>query len=128
MNKDRTQKRITGGQTPNTSGGENRISGQDIRTRVTNFDNLDKETLLKKIQELRFVKVELELYLDTHPNCRVALDYYYQTLDALRDLYERYSAFGAPLFASEVQGDTWSWVDKPWPWHRPDSIKGRGEE
>ena len=92
-------------------------------TRVTNFDNLDESALYSKIQELRFVKTELELYLDTHPGCKLALDYYYQTIDALRDLYERHSAHGAPLFASEVQGDSWSWVAKPWPWHNKNDMR-----
>ncbi|MBQ8879567.1 MAG: spore coat protein CotJB [Clostridia bacterium] len=128
MNKDRLNKSSDGGKAPMIRNGTNTNNAQKTGTRTTNFDNLDKDALFTKIQELRFVKAELELYLDTHPGCRVALDYYYQTIDALRDLYERYSAYGAPLFASEVQGDTWSWVDNPWPWHRHGGIDGRGEE
>ena len=85
---------------------------------TANNQNSDKATLYAKIQELRFVKTELELYLDTHPECKVALDYYNQTVSALEDLYARYSAYGDPMVAAMVQGDEWTWVNNPWPWHR----------
>ena len=85
---------------------------------TANNQNSDKATLYAKIQELRFVKTELELYLDTHPECKVALDYYNQTVSALEDLYVRYSAYGDPMVAAMVQGDEWTWVNNPWPWHR----------
>lgn len=78
-------------------------------------------SLAEKIRALTFVKQELELYLDTHPGCRVALDYYHKTIDALKSLTEEYHNTHGPLVASGVTDEVdWTWVDEPWPWHRAD--------
>ncbi len=79
------------------------------------------EQLLEKIRALAFVKTELELYLDTHPNCKVALDYYYQNRDALRELTTLYEETVGPLTADgNVSAEGWNWVEGPWPWQRAD--------
>ena len=78
--------------------------------------NNGKNALLKKIQALSFAKVETELYLDTHPECKAALEYYKNTLEALDELICEYQNKFGPLFAEGVVGDRWSWVDGKWPW------------
>ena len=78
--------------------------------------NNGKNALLKKIQALSFAKVETELYLDTHPECKAALEYYKNTLEALDELMSEYQNKFGPLFAEGVVGDRWSWVDGKWPW------------
>lgn len=75
-----------------------------------------KNALLKKIQALSFAKVETELYLDTHPDCAMALEYYKDTLEALDELMSEYQNKYGPLFAEGVVGNRWSWVDGKWPW------------
>jgi spore coat protein JB len=81
----------------------------------------ENRELLRKIQELSFVKTEIELFLDTHPNSRVALDSYKEVIVALRDLVTRYQAEYGPITAEGgAMGDRWSWVDKPWPWQHED--------
>ena len=88
--------------------------------------------LMEQIRSLSFVKSELELYLDTHPRCKVALDYYYQTVDALNKLIEEHHAKFGPLVAAGSTGtEEWAWVKEPWPWHREADImsgewKGEG--
>ena len=82
-------------------------------------------TLAEQISALKFVKVELELYLDTHPNCRTALDYYQKTLAELDRLVERYENEQGPLSASGVRStDEWTWIGGPWPWQN-EKMKGR---
>ena len=61
----------------------------------------DRAALLGKIRALDFVKVELELYLDTHPSCRSALDYYYQTIDALREMTKHHFVRKSPEMRKE---------------------------
>lgn len=79
--------------------------------------NVNNGSLLEQIRALSFVKVELELYLDTHPECAQALDYYTQTVNALDALIEEYNNTNGPLFASGSAGaDSWTWVKGPWPW------------
>jgi len=83
---------------------------------------------LMAIQELDFVRVELELYLDTHPNCKTAIDYYHKTVDALEELKAEYQAGGTPLVASgAIDTNAWSWINGPWPWQK--EVNGnKGEE
>ena len=73
--------------------------------------------MMKKIQELSFVKCELELFLDTHPESAVALENYKDCIAALDSLKMQYSEKFAPITASGTRGDTWSWTAEPWPWH-----------
>lgn len=83
--------------------------------------------LLKKISALSFVKVELELYLDTHPDCKMALDMYYKTLDELKMLTETYKNTVGPLTAADsVDTESWSWVNMPWPWQEGNGAMGEG--
>ncbi|MFA5528055.1 MAG: spore coat protein CotJB [Peptostreptococcales bacterium] len=75
--------------------------------------------LLRRIQYLSFVLVEVNLYLDTHPTDMAALNYYH-TYKALynRALSEYTSQYG-PLTPGTVESrNRWTWIDKPWPWER----------
>lgn len=80
--------------------------------------NSNKQVLMKRIQQLQFMTVELNLYLDTHPyDIRALMEYniYTQQLMILKRQYEQY--FG-PLtnfgYATSEQG--WKWISEPWPW------------
>ena len=80
-------------------------------------NNVNKGSLSERISELSFVKAELELYLDTHPECRTAIDYYMQTTRALTPLIEEYESTVGPLTAGGVQStEDWTWVRGAWPW------------
>ena len=84
---------------------------------MNNSGNVNNSSLLEEIRALSFVKTELELYLNTHPNCTAALDYYTKTVDALDELMRRYHEGVGPLFASGVTGNNgWTWIKGPWPW------------
>lgn len=84
---------------------------------MNNGRNANNTSLLEEIRQLSFVKTELELYLDTHPECEVALDYYTKTVNALDSLIEQYEGSTAPLTASGGVGENgWRWVKGAWPW------------
>lgn len=86
-------------------------------------------TLAEQIRALCFVKTELELYLDTHPNCRTALDYYQRTVDELKRLTEEYENTAGPLTAmGNVSTESWRWVEGPWPWQQAGDFMREGEE
>lgn len=86
-------------------------------------------TLAEQIRALCFVKTELELYLDTHPNCRTAIDYYHRTVDELKRLTEEYENTVGPLTAmGNVSTDQWRWVEGPWPWQQAGDFMREGEE
>ena len=72
--------------------------------------------LLKRIQELSFVKTETELYLDGHPDCVAAIEHYRKTVKELRALMDEYEGAVGAIRAENEMGDGWSWISKPWPW------------
>ena len=85
-------------------------------------------TLAEQIRALTFVKAELELYLDTHPTCPTALDYYYQTIRELERLTEEYNNTVGALTAKEViTSDGWTWATTPWPWQQAGDFTRNGE-
>ena len=79
---------------------------------------VNKQALLHDIQKLEFACLDLNLYLDTHPECEDALkDYnmFSTELTKLKNLYRR--NFG-PLanFGSCPSQYPWKWLSEPWPW------------
>ncbi len=77
-----------------------------------------EKELLKALTVLDFMAVDLQLYLDTHPDDAEVVNKYNDTIkqaDMLRCEYEK--KYG-PLFSfrSYNHGDSFKWVDSPWPW------------
>ena len=86
-------------------------------------------SLAEQIRALGFVKAELELYLDTHPRCQTALDYYYKTVQELKRLTEEYENTVGPLTAmGNMSTDHWDWVDGPWPWQQAGDFMREGRD
>lgn len=77
----------------------------------------DRNTLLQKISEASFAMDEARLFLDTHPDCMEALNYY-QNMCAVRDkIVKEYTAQYGPISSYECFcNDSWKWVEYPWPW------------
>lgn len=79
----------------------------------------ERSALLKEIQAEDFAVYEAALYLDGHPQCRKALEYYCihkKEAKALRDRYE--SLFGPLCHYGNADGNCWRWVSSPWPWEK----------
>lgn len=77
----------------------------------------DRLALLKKIGEARFTCVELNLYLDTHPDdamARADFNSYSEKLQALQDAYT--STYGPLMNFGQNTLEAGSWVRSPWPW------------
>lgn len=83
---------------------------------MNNNSNARKE-LMYKIQQLAFAKTESELFLDTHPECRQALEYFKEVVKNLESAVEEYSAKYGPISSSDVEGEKWTWTESMWPWH-----------
>lgn len=84
------------------------------------MDNmLSRHDLMRKIQEFGFAAVELNLFLDTHPNNTQALQDYRYVLNELEKLRQVYSEKYGPLTVfSDPDLRNWRWVaeDEKWPW------------
>lgn len=77
---------------------------------------MTREELMDRIHALSFAMTEAQLFLDTHPDCRAALDYFRNLRDELDGLTTEYQNKYGPLFADMTVGDKWAWIDGPWPW------------
>ena len=88
----------------------------------------NREQHLRKVQALDFARLEAQLFLDTHPECRAAFDYYVKMNEECENVMAEYQAMHGPLFATSVTGDKWAWVEGPWPWQVENgSAKGKKE-
>ncbi len=74
--------------------------------------------LLCEIQAVEFTCLELQLFLDTHPDEPNALSDFNACSCRLRRLLDQYCNEFGPIVSSGLQpaGATWSWADSPWPW------------
>lgn len=89
----------------------------------------NRTELLNQIRAIEFMAVELNLYLDTHPNDQRALNeynYYVRQLMGTKNEYER--RYG-PLsnFGGAFSRYPWQWIEEPWPWQQ-DIIPAREKE
>ncbi|WP_301539630.1 spore coat protein CotJB [Paenibacillus sp. NEAU-GSW1] len=74
--------------------------------------------LLHELQAVDFVLVELNLYLDTHPNDFNAIQQYNHCAQVRQQLAHQYEMRYGPLnnFGHSFSGAPWQWNDTPWPW------------
>lgn len=83
------------------------------------MSTMSKEQLLKQIGCTQFVCVELNLYLDTHPNDEDALSDYLSYSEQLRGLIEQYEELYGPLLNfGHSPTEAGSWVCSKWPWEQ----------
>ena len=82
--------------------------------------NSNCPALLRQIMELQFTAIELNLFLDTHPNSQDALRDFRQVIERLQPLMDEYQSKCTPLLASGagMKEDCWDWIEEPWPWER----------
>jgi len=75
-------------------------------------------TLMKQIQETDFVIVELNLYLDTHPEDQAAIAQFNQFTQHSMHLKHQFQSKFGPLFhfGNSYSPAPFAWVEAPWPW------------
>jgi spore coat protein JB len=75
--------------------------------------------LLKRIKQYDFTLKELDLYLDTHPNCRKGLAMFAKYKKLREQAVAEYNDKFGPLTPEQNQNlENWDWVSTPWPWER----------
>ena len=79
----------------------------------------ERNILLGKIKKYDFTLKELNLYLDTHPNCRRALEMFRRYKELRGNAVDEYIRKFGPVVPEQVNdAGYWTWVDDPWPWER----------
>lgn len=81
--------------------------------------------LLRELQELEFALVELNLYLDTHPDDEAALRTFSKLSNRYAEARRAYEEQAGPLVnfghsdpcrQTGPSRDPWRWIEDPWPW------------
>lgn len=80
-----------------------------------------KQDALWDVQKYGFALYDTALFLDTHPDNRAALSFYEVTRRQYIEAVETYEREFGPLDQmSSDCGNSWEWVDRPWPWEKED--------
>lgn len=86
----------------------------------TNNPVLDEQyySLLRQLQEIDFVLVELTLYLDTHPEDAQALNQFNSFALKRQEVAVEYEKKYGPLlqYGLSYSKYPWQWAESPWPW------------
>lgn len=79
----------------------------------------DREAKLLSVQQADFVLYDAALYLDTHPECAQALDYYKNAKLNYQQAANEYEAVYGPLSRRTASGSgCWNWLAQPMPWEK----------
>ena len=81
---------------------------------------MKREELLMQLTEIDFTALDLQLFLNTHPDDMKAIEQYNMAVAKSQSLREEYEKAYGPLrsFRSPSKNDNFSWIDNPWPWER----------
>ena len=79
---------------------------------------MNRNDMLCQLMALHFSLIDLNLYLDTHPNdC--------DTIETYKDLEKEYTALKkefeetyGTLTPGTIQKNQWTWISDPWPWEK----------
>ena len=77
--------------------------------------------MMRKIQEIDFAIIDLNLFLDTHPQCQEAIELFKELAATSKSLKSDYQAKYAPLYVhNSTNSNSFDWVDKceKWPWEK----------
>ncbi|MBP5431293.1 spore coat protein CotJB [Ruminococcus sp.] len=79
----------------------------------------ERRMLLNKIKKYDFTLKELNLYLDTHPECRRALTMFQKYKELRKKAADEFTRrFGAITPEQVTSTESWTWTEDPWPWER----------
>ena len=77
----------------------------------------ERNALLRKIMEYSFSALEWNLYLNTHPYDRKAINMFKRMSEKAQELKTEFAQRYGPLYASDVNSEEeWTWINDPWPW------------
>ena len=80
---------------------------------------MDKEELKQEILRHGFACHELNLFCDTHPNEKSAIEYFHTLRNKLKELIAEYTENYGPLnVLDQKNANYWDWINDPWPWER----------
>ena len=81
-----------------------------------------KKELLEWINIVSFAVDDVKLFLDTHPNCPEALEFFDEFKKQRVQALKEYAKYYGPLTldTANTPMDCWKWINEPWPWQEED--------
>jgi spore coat protein JB len=79
---------------------------------------MDRRQMLWQMTADQFAAFDVQLYLDTHPHDRNALSLFNKYQRSHQRARREFENMYGPLTTDAETGDSWRWVDNPWPWER----------
>lgn len=74
-------------------------------------------SLLMYINQVSFAMDDVNLFLDTHPCNKEAMEYYHMVKEQREKAMKEYNQKFGPLQIDQVEScDYWTWVEQAWPW------------
>lgn len=82
----------------------------------------EKQKLMRKLQQCSFALVEANLYLDSHPTCKMGLEYYAKHKEEYDKAEAEYVKKFGPICPKDSDKESkWEWATTPFPWERGES-------
>ena len=82
----------------------------------------EKQRLMRKVMSCSFALVEANLNLDSHPTCKMGLEYFRKHKEEYDKAAAEYTKKYGPITARQSLAETkWDWVAEPFPWERGES-------
>ncbi len=83
----------------------------------------ERETMLLKLMAYAFAIVDLNLYLDLHPEDQNAFMLFKKYTKEKCDVEGSYTEKYGPLIVTDTTGNTFNWIKNPWPWDKTGGTK-----
>ena len=81
-----------------------------------------ENTPLGELQAISFAITELNLYLNTHPNDKEALEMLNELIKLSNTAKMRYTEKYGPLNIRDLENSkSYTWLNEPWPWNYSES-------
>ena len=80
-----------------------------------------KAQLMQLINEVSFAVNDMNLYLDTHPDDKCAMEFMTDKIRIREEALKEYAMYYGPLTIATADDDcstSWDWVMQPWPWEQ----------
>mgnify|MGYP003397964269 CR=1 FL=1 len=79
--------------------------------------NNEQKMMLRRLSSTHFALVELNIFLDTHPNNKDALNMFNAyNKKYTRQLNEYQEKYGPITAKNNYDNTDWNWINGPWPW------------
>ncbi len=82
----------------------------------------ERETLLLKLMSYTFAIVDLNLYLDLHPEDQNAFHLFQKYVAEKNKVEESYIEKYGPITVTETE-KSFNWIENPWPWDKKGGTK-----